>query len=284
MKNIKMNKNSDIIVIKIYNNNKEVKYMPRYKNNQITEVVCQIRFSTILKINNEDDTTLSEFQSKVQNKFPMYNVLNENIVNVDMSGEINNLESITPQILRNNIKNHMFISIDGKTKINLTSNFISLSTQNYECWDKFGEEFLEILDIFKELYNVNIFNRIGIRYINAFSKEELGINIEEKWNDYLIDEIVGMSSKYNVNVYNSNIEIPFDGGIQMRLICGLGTKQTEGGLKPVFIMDKDTYKMGNMNYEEVNEVLQNLHTNNSKIFEELIKPSLREKMGVVKND
>ena len=103
--------------------------MPKYKNNQITEMLCQIRFSTILKINNESDESLSEFQEKIKEKFPNYQMINENVVNVEMSGGEKNIESITPQILRNNIKNHMFISNSGNKRINLTCNFISLSTK-----------------------------------------------------------------------------------------------------------------------------------------------------------
>lgn len=259
--------------------------MPKYKNNQITEMLCQIRFATVLKINNESDESLSEFQEKIKEEFPIYQMINENVLNVEMSGGEKNIESITPQILRNNIKNHMFISNSGNEKINLTCNFISLSINQYESWENFKEKFIWILDIFNQVYKIEKFNRIGIRYINAFSKAELGINEQDKWDQYISEDIVGLSSKYNVNVYNSNIEIPFDNNSQMRIISGLGTKQNkDNSVEPVFIIDKDTYKLGNIEKINIDETLERLHGHNSEIFESLIKQNLRDKMGVIEND
>ena len=69
----------------VYNSSiKKEEYVMRYKNNQITDVVFQIRYSTILKINNDSDTLLSEFQNKIKKEYPNYQVLNENIVNGEM--------------------------------------------------------------------------------------------------------------------------------------------------------------------------------------------------------
>ena len=179
----------------------------------------------------------------------------------------------------------MFISNSGNEKINLTCNFISLSINQYESWENFKEKFIWILDIFNQVYKIEKFNRIGIRYINAFSKAELGINEQDKWDQYISEDIVGLSSKYNVNVYNSNIEIPFDDNTQMRIISGLGTKQNkDNSVVPVFIIDKDTYKLGNIEKINIDETLERLHGHNSEIFESLIKQNLRDKMGVIEND
>lgn len=260
--------------------------MPRYKNNQITEMICQLRFSTILRLNSESDESLSEFQERIKSKFPNYKSIDENVIGVKMDGTEKELESVAPQILRNNIKNHMFISENGKEKINLTCNFISFSTNEYSCWNDFKEKFIEVLDNFNDIYRVEKFNRIGIRYINAFSKEELNIDKNDKWNKYISDEIVGLSSKYDdVKVYNSKIEIPFEDNAQMRIIYGLGTKQKDNkDILPVFIIDKDTYKLGSIKKTTINDILDILHSHNSEIFEKLIKQELREKMGVIRDD
>ena len=260
--------------------------MPRYKNNQIIEMVCQLRFSTILRLNNDSDELLSEFQEKIKDNYPNYKMIDESVFNVKMDGAEKELESITPQILRNNIKNHTFESADGKERINLTCNFISFSTKKYICWQEFEEKFIEILDKFTEIYGVKNFNRVGIRYINAFSKYELGINEKDSWKEYISDELIGLSTKYDdVRVYNSKIELPFKDNIQMRILYGLGTKQKEDKTSlPVFIIDKDTYKLGNIEKSCVSDILKILHKHNSEVFEQLIKDKLREKMGVIEDD
>jgi len=260
--------------------------MPRYKNNQIIEMVCQLRFSTILRLNSDSDELLSKFQEKIKDNYPNYKMIDESVFDVKMDGQEKEIESITPQILRNNIKNHTFESADGKERINLTCNFISFSTRKYVSWKEFEEEFIKILDKFANIYGVKNFNRVGIRYINAFSKHELGINEEESWKGYISDELIGLSIKYdNVKVYNSKIEIPFEDNIQMRILYGLGTKQKlDKTSLPVFIIDKDTYKLGNIEKSCVNDILKVLHKHNSEVFEQLIKEKLREKMGVIEDD
>ena len=105
--------------------------MPRYKNNQIIEMVCQLRFSTILRLNSDSDELLSKFQEKIKDNYPNYKMIDESVFDVKMDGQEKEIESITPQILRNNIKNHTFESADGKERINLTCNFISFSTRKY---------------------------------------------------------------------------------------------------------------------------------------------------------
>ena len=119
--------------------------MPRYKNNQIIEMVCQLRFSTILRLNSDSDELLSKFQEKIKDNYPNYKMIDESVFDVKMDGQEKEIESITPQILRNNIKNHTFESADGKERINLTCNFISFSTRKYVSWKEFEEEFIKIL-------------------------------------------------------------------------------------------------------------------------------------------
>ena len=260
--------------------------MIKYENNQIVEMICQVRFPTILRINNESDELLSNFQDRIKNDFNNYTSINENVLNVNMKGVKNEIESFTPQVMRNSIKNHMFYSDNEETKVNLNSNFISITVSKYECWDNFKNLFEKVLDSFCNVYHVNSFNRIGIRYVNAFSKKELNIDEQDGWNRYLDDSIVGLSSKYNVQVYNTNIEIPFNDNTQMRIIAGLGEKGNVNSPNstPVFIIDKDTYELGIIAKEEINKKLDNLHMHNSEIFESLIKDELRNKMGVIEND
>lgn len=260
--------------------------MPKYKNNQIVEMICQVRFPTILRINNESDELLSKFQDKIKSDFNNYKSINENVFNVNMKEMESKIENITPQIMRNSIKNHMFYSDNEKSKVNLTSNFLSVTFSKYECWSDFQKIFMHVLDSFCEIYNVNNFNRIGIRYVNAFSKKELNIDEEDMWNKYLDDTIVGLSLKYTVKVYNTTIEIPFEDNTQMRIIAGLGEKGNVNSPNsiPVFIIDKDTYELGSFIKNEINEKLDNLHKHNSEIFEALIKDELRNKMGVIEND
>ena len=50
------------------------------------------------------------------------------------------------------IPNHNFVSADNKWKLNLTRNFISLSTLAYTTWEEFGQNLDRPLAQFLKLY------------------------------------------------------------------------------------------------------------------------------------
>jgi len=62
---------------------------------------------------------------------------------------------------------------DGSYKLSLTQNFIALSTMRYTNWEDFAGWLDEPLGQFISLYQPAFFERIGLRYLNGFSRERL---------------------------------------------------------------------------------------------------------------
>lgn len=257
--------------------------MSRYKNNYIYEMVCEVRFSTIFKINNVNSEELSLFREKIKSMFPDYSQVNENKYDLKIDNEDN---SILPQIHKINILNHSFTTEDKKVKVILTSNYISLTSSKYIDYEDYREKFNFVISFFNEVFKVDIFNRIGIRYINAYSREEFNIKHNKDWSKYFVKELLGLSiKKEKSKVFKTNIEIPYDDGSITRIISGFGEKREEGkDVVPIYILDIDNYLVGNNSYEELFKIMDNLHLHNSEIFESLITNKLREKMEVKKNE
>ena len=67
------------------------------------------------------------------------------------------------------VTNYNFISADGLWKLNLTSTFIALSTLRYQRWEDFATRLDRPLAQFIQIYQPAFFERIGLRYVNAFS-------------------------------------------------------------------------------------------------------------------
>ena len=90
-----------------------------YQNNQLGDVICQLRFPEILTIGT---TVPAVFQEAIRDEFPQYAVRQEapapKITGAPGNFSIQN----QPQTV-----NYQFTSADGNWRVNLTSKFISLA-------------------------------------------------------------------------------------------------------------------------------------------------------------
>lgn len=149
----------------------------RYLRSTLREVIYQVRYPKILKLTEGAPIV---FQELVMSEYPNYNVQkNESFVEVNGQAQQKVSEN-----------NHSFISQSGKTKINLTSTFIAISTLEYDRWEKLREEINTVLDKFYTCYNIPGIQRIGLRYQNIITRSKLGLD-NIKWCELLNTEILG---------------------------------------------------------------------------------------------
>ena len=136
-----------------------------YKNNQLAEVICQLRFPEILAINANSPV---DFQEAIRAEYPRYGTRNE-MPAPKISGAPGNLQ------LENQrpTTNHTFASADGVWRVNMTSKFISLTCNRYTCWEEFAQPLDAPLAAFIKVYKPAFFERIGLRYMNFISRENL---------------------------------------------------------------------------------------------------------------
>ena len=146
-----------------------------YGKAQLIEVICQLRFPTILSIDTREP---ADFQETVREAFPRYQCQVETIPGVN--GAPNRT-----------INNHTFLSEDGGYKLSLTKDFIALSTMRYTNWEDFAARLDEPLGQFIKIYRPNCFDRVGLRFVNAFSREQLGL-AGRRWNDLLQPPYLGV--------------------------------------------------------------------------------------------
>ncbi|MFR0769968.1 MAG: TIGR04255 family protein [Dysosmobacter sp.] len=128
-----------------------------YEKTLAHEVICQLRFPTILSINNVEP---ADFQERIREDFPQYarkqDVLPPQIVN----GKPEPQPPVT---------NYHFLSQDGRWKLNLTKDFIALSTLSYPGWEEFARMLDKPLAAFIQLYKPAYFQRVGLRYLSIVS-------------------------------------------------------------------------------------------------------------------
>ncbi len=157
-----------------------------YVRSPLIETICQLRFPTILSIGSTDP---AQFQESIRADFPRYVARQEQQPPKVVNGK---LEQIPP------ITNYNFISADGRWKVNLTKDFIALSTLAYTQWEEFAQKLDKVLALFIQIYQPAFFERIGLRYVNAVSRNRLGLQ-DELWDDLINAPFIGVLSEPDVD-------------------------------------------------------------------------------------
>lgn len=233
-----------------------------YKNNPLLEVIVQYRFPRILALNYGDPV---EFQEAIKADYPIYQLTLENQQEISISIGQDNVP-VPSVIQKQPTRNHNFISQDGQYKINLTNNFISISTLNYTRWEELLSRFSNPITAFEKIYAPSFYERIGLRYIDAFSRKNLCLE-DKKWNDLIEQPWIGaFSSIEESKMINSGLDVEYllDNSIsRAKIHAGIGI--INNNPEKVFIIDSDFMHVQNTTTQDVFDMLNYLH-NNAKVF------------------
>ena len=247
-----------------------------YAKKQLLEVICQLRFPDILRIEAQEPF---EFQDAVRADYPQYQKKLEQLPPKQENGKL------TPQGTTNN---YQFISADGHWKISLTRGFIALSTHTYTRWEDFANRLDRILAAFIQVYQPAYFSRVGLRYINAFRRAALELS-DTPWRELIQPGYLGLmgddDAQERAFIKNEqSITAAMPGGAKCNIKCGPGmlrkvnnrTHQTQE--ESVFMLDLDLYMEGNIPLGHAVPALNVVHGNAGSLFRGAITDTLHEAM------
>jgi uncharacterized protein (TIGR04255 family) len=183
-----------------------------YAQNPLIEVICQLRFPSILLIDSEPP---AKFQERIRKAYPLYKENQLADMKLELPPEIVKLSGgAFPASLRTSRVSYDFVSADQIWKVGLTRDFLSLSTTRYERWEDFKAHLLEPLSALIEVYSPSFFSRIGLRYRDLIDRGRLGLKdvpwsrllkehgLPEESEDqllYLIDSDFSFNGRTEVN-------------------------------------------------------------------------------------
>lgn len=248
----------------------------QYARSPLVEVICQLRFPTILSIGANEPAA---FQEAVRKDFPRYAARQEQVPpKVVKKGNATALEPQKP------ITNYHFVSEDGRWKLNLTQNFIALSTLSYQRWEDFAARLDQPLAQFIQIYQPAFFERLGLRYVNAISRQRLGLE-DQLWDDLIRDHYVGILGQPDVEETeitkcSLDVETPLVGGYRMKVHAGpglIGGGKTDKEVK--FILDSDFSASGQLTADSVPAKLEDMHRFALCLFRGAITDELHQAMG-----
>lgn len=263
-----------------------------YSHNPIKEVICQLRFPINLSIGAEEPTA---FQKIIREDFPDYNLINESMYKIQLPS-LSNIKEQDIKASPSIAKNHCFKSVDKSTnkvisKINLVNNFIAYSTTVYRTWDEFWSTFEDILNKFLSIndYKPSFFERVGLRYIDAINREELGL--EESWVDLISPMFLGIMSASDIpeeiltsNSFDAHLKLGADKSF-LKLHAGIAKLEDSPNIQ--FVIDSDFYSTEIQDATDISKLkdkFEYLHGFSGKLFRSVITQTLETKLGELKND
>lgn len=247
-----------------------------YRQNQLAEVICQLRFPEILTIGANQPV---DFQEAIRAEYPQFATRKEMPAPV-MTGAPGNIQLEN----RQPTNNYQFSSADGCWRVNLTSKFISLTCSQYTQWEDFAKRLDNPLASFIKIYKPAYFERIGLRYMNFISREALSMQ-DTPFCELFEPQYLGLLGDDEIDERNTNrcgvdAEVKLRGGCIVKLHAGPGLVKRNGRQDPEvkFIFDQDLFMNGNIPVNYAAGALQTLHDQAFPIFRGAICDTLHEAM------
>ena len=204
----------------------------------------------------------ASFQEQIIGNYPIYTIQQNETV-VELNGK--------PQ-QQSNENNHSFISASGKTKINLTSSFLAVSTLEYQRWEMFKKEIEEVLDKFYACYTIPGIQRIGLRYQNLIFRSQLGLD-GKPWKELLDSSVLGpLATRDDISSYNTVFEMKNSDNCFTNRHYELVRERFTNEL--AMKLDCDYYYTGFFNKKDVPILSDNLHELSQRFILESHKDEL----------
>lgn len=245
-----------------------------YASNPLVDVICQVRFPRILRIDSELPVA---FQEAIRSRFPHFV---ETVV--ELQGLPHELAAASPR----QTKVYAFESEDRSWKVTLTSEFIALSTSRYERWESFVAALGGPLEALYATYQPAFASRIGLRYIDVILRSGLGLS-DVPWSDLVKPWVLGdaihlVDDEADVLGAARDVLIQLEGGARMRLRHGFARRGPDGGGEVGYRIDTDFYIENDPSYRSsgaVLEALQRFNGQSGRLFRHMIQPRLHVAMG-----
>lgn len=247
-----------------------------YSKNPLEEVICQVRFPPILRI---DAELPAAFQDAVRDRYPLYEEKAQEGVTPEIPAALGKLLPPgwpvgQPQ------RAHSFASADEQWVVTLTRDALSLTTKRYERWEEFRERLDKLLRILVEHYNPPFYSRVGLRYQDVIRRSQIGLE-KVSWADLLQPHISGELSckelRNEIERVFRQVVIRFDEGRgQVRVQHGLAVDTDTK--EECFLIDCDHFRSKRTETTDAIEFLGYLNNQAGRLFRWCITDRLHNAM------
>ena len=249
-----------------------------YKKNSLRKVTCQLRFPPILRIDAEPP---ADFQDQIRKDFP--ELAEKSEVTFEFPSPIARQiprDVLSEVVQRSGVHNYEFGSVDGDQKINLTRNFVALTSNTYVRWESFKNQLNMPFQALVSTYSPESLSRIGLRYHNIIQRSEVGLP-GVQWDQLLKPYVAGILASKEVGESVEALECKHeirlaDGQSLVRMIIGFAEAKDTGEV--CFTIDNDFYNTGRTEVDATMDKLDFLNSRASRLIQWCITDRLHEAM------
>ena len=248
-----------------------------FRNNALAEVICQLRFPTILAVAAEPPAA---FQDRIRALYPLYEQ--------EASGLQLQLQGVPPEIASLMAQVpfpqpaadpvHKFLSEDHTRFISLKSDFVAFTETSYSRWEAFKEGILLAERAFRETRAPAFYTRIGLRYKNVISRKKFALEAQP-WHELLQPHLTGLLGSRDLAQEVTDIRtvatIRVDQVPGARVTLRHGLVPEPDGSQQAYLIDVDFYTEERSTPQDAFRILDDFHSAAGDIFRWAIAPPLR---------
>jgi uncharacterized protein (TIGR04255 family) len=203
-----------------------------YGNAPLVQVIAQVRFPTLLKIESEPP---AHYQEEIRATFP---ILERPVSALTLGGIAQQLPQEISRLLgpAASTVSYQFITEDRRYSLTLTPDSLALSTSGYERWELFSEKLVLALRALLQVYQPSFYSRVGLRYTNAIDRTLLGL-ADKPWSELIRSELLGEAA---LTDFESNLQ-ELTRLVRVKLPDGRSSMQVQHGLGMVAGHDTRCY-------------------------------------------
>lgn len=247
-----------------------------YERNPLTEVICQLRFPTILRIST-DATALAELQERLRTEYPEFR---QEEAQLGIPAEVSKMLPANFQAQFQVEPNYSFDSADGQRTITLNREAMSFTERDYRRWENFLEEVHRIKGGVEDIFAPSFYTRIGLRYQDVVDRSQLGL-ADIPWHELVKPAMAGLlggESEVRDDVQEivgtAELRVSEIAGGLVRLQYGLATRDDQ--TEKVYGMDADFFTSERSNPDDVSQILAVFNRHAGNYFRWSITDRLRE--------
>jgi uncharacterized protein (TIGR04255 family) len=253
-----------------------------YNVNPLEEVICQLSFPVILRIESERPVA---FQDRIRANYPFYK--SNPVIQLGLGVPPNISGMVGRELPRMaHYQNHEFGSKDGRWTLVLNAESLALTCKRYKRWEEFRETLSDSVTSLQEIYSPSFFVRIGLRYKNMIRRSQLDLT-GVAWSALLSPWIAGAHSSPEISgeiehsFLQMVIRLPESRG---RVLISSGTAKDVATGEECFAIDADFSSEQHTESRNALEQLDFLNTQSDRFFNWCIGDRLRDALGAQPSD
>lgn len=246
----------------------------KYKNNFLTQVICQITFAHNLEIN---DSTLAELKKDFGETYSELATIQQRGIFIENDGSELKTKTENGNMwqIRSNDETHF---------INITQQFVAITFTKYV---KFSD-YIVIVETFVHKFlsrfaGIDEFSRIGLRYVNQIKVDDL----DDGWGKYLSKELTCSTNFVDSGKLRRSMNAMFiqhDEDTKLTYNFGVFNQYFPAPISEnEFILDLDAFHDTGVSSEDFRSLVEKFNKVIAIYFEKSITEKLREKMEEIRD-